>query len=351
MGRTIDTQNSLLTQDKIKAAAVDGILSGNLIADFFLSNGKPWGNGSSYKVDVQTSKPSNMGSYTGMGTFDTDYESNLIQLSFTPASMYASATVPYFELAINKSNPVINLEALQMDKAKNAMIDLIGDKMYGSGAGSDPDGLANIIDDGSVASTYGGQSRETYSTALNSNVSTAVGSIGIDTFLASIDAATFGTKRPNLIITTQTLYRALEDLFFSSAMATYGIDGAKRSMINRLGEISPGAMLEGRAGYGAIYVRGIPIVADQKCTSGYIYYINKNELFWTGLPHAKHGMVNLGTSTIEGVGNPVPSNHGIAWTGWKEPINSDGETGQFLLSGQMITNAPKFHAVDQGCTA
>ena len=118
-----------------------------------------------------------------------------------------------------------------------------------------------------------------------------------------------------------------------------------------MGEQGAGQALKGLAGYTAIWYRGIPIVKDEKCTSGYIYYINTDVTYWSGLPHPKHGMVSLGTSTIEGVGNPVPRNHGISWTGFKEPINQDGETGQFILYGQMLCEMPRYNGVDQGVTA
>lgn len=59
--RTIDSETILMTQDKIKAAAVDGILSGNLVADLFLAKGKSWGNGEKYKVNMKYQKSTAQG--------------------------------------------------------------------------------------------------------------------------------------------------------------------------------------------------------------------------------------------------------------------------------------------------
>ena len=202
----------------------------------------------------------------------------------------------------------------------------------------------------SVASTYAGLTRSSYD-ALDADVSTSVGSITLDTLGSSIDAATVGALEPDIIITTPTLWRAIEDLLFPSVTATYGAAGSKRGKVNRLGDTS-GQTLTGLAGYTAIFYRGIAIVKDQKCTAGYIYYLNrKSGLYWAGLSHPKHGMVNLGGGLIEGVDNMVPKNHGISWTGFKEPINQDGETGQFIMYGQLISEHPRLNAVDQGCTA
>ena len=348
--RTIDANTVYMTQDMIKAAAVDGILSGNLVADLFMAKGKPWGFGEKYKVNYKYQKSEAMGWYTGMGTFNVTQQKNLVQMAWTPSSMYSSATLPYLELAVNKSKPVMSMEAYQMQSARDDMIDSIGDAFYGDGTSNQCDGLDIIVDDQTVNATYAGLSRATYA-GLNADVTSSVGSLELDHIGASIDAATVGSKSPKLIITTPTIWRAIEDLLFPSVSATYGAAGSSRGMLTRIGEVGAGQALQGLAGYTAINYRGIPIVADEKCPSGDIWYLNTDVTYWIGLAHPKHGMVNLGSNTIEGVGNPTPSNHGIAWTGFKEPLNQDGETGQFILYGQMICEMPRFNSKDEGVTA
>ena len=349
MSRTIDAQTVLVTQDNIARKVVDGILDGNVITSLIMSNARAW-KGESMKKNLKYTKSTAQGWYTGMGDFNVTQQKTRVQMKSTPASLYGSVTLPYFEIAINKSLPVVQQEALEMESAKDDLLDTIGDAFYGDGTSNQCDGLANIVDDGSVSATYRGLTRSSYD-ALDADVSTSVGSITLDTLASSIDAATIGSEEPDLILTTKTLWRALEDLLFPSLTATYGAAGSKRGKINRLGDVSGGPSLTGLAGYTAIYYRGIPIVKDEKCTAGYIYYLNRKFLFWSGLAHPKHGMVSLGGGMIEGVDNMAPKNHGIAWTGFKEPINQDGETGQFICYGQLISDSPRHNAVDQGCTA
>ena len=348
-GRTIDLQTVYVTQDDIAKKVADGILDGNLITSLFISNGKKW-RGEKMKKNLKYKKSTAMGWYTGMGSFNVTQQKTRVQMESTPASVYGSVTLPYLELSVNKSLPVVQQEALEMQSAADDLLDNIGDAFYGSGTANQCDGLANIVDDGSVALTYRGLTRETYD-ALDANVSTTVGSITLDTIGASIDACTFGSEEPDIIITTFTLWRAIEDLLFPSVTATYGAAGSKRGKINRLGDVGAGQALTGLAGYTAIYYRGIPIVKDAKCTAGYIYYLNRKFTYWAGLPHVKHGMINLGGDMIEGVDNMVPRNHGISWTGFKEPLNQDGETGQFIMYGQLMSDLPRLNAVDQDCTA
>jgi len=349
MARTIDQETQYLTRDVVAAKVVDGILDGQLINSLIFSNAKPF-RPNGHKVNMKYQKSTAMGWYTGMGNFDVSQQKNLVQLTWTPASVYGSVTLPYFELSVNKAEPIIQQERYAMESAGQDLLDSIADAFYGSGAGNVCDGLDNIVDDGTVAASYGGQLRATYG-ALNSDVTSAVGSITLDTIGSSLDAATVGSESPDIILTTPTLWRAMEDLLFPSITATYGAAGSKRGTINRLGDVGAGQTLTGLAGYTAFYYRGVPIVKDEKCTSGDIYYLNRKKLYWAGLPHFKHGMVNLGGSIIEGVENEVPRNHGIAWTGMKEPINQDGETGQFILYGQMISESPRHLAKDEACTA
>jgi len=350
MSRTIDTQTTNITQDKILAKVSDGILDGNLITSLFISRGRKWV-GEKLKKNLKYQKSSAMGWYTGMGNFNTTQQKTRVQMEWTPSSVYGGVTLPYLELSINKSMPVINQEALEMQSAGQDLLDNIGDAFYGDGTSNQCDGLKNIVDDGSVAASYAGLTRSSYD-ALDADVSTSVGSITLDTLGASIDGVNIGSQEPDIIITTKTLWRAIEDLLFPSVTSTYGaVGGVRRSKLTRMGEVGAGQSLKGLAGYTAIWYRGIPIVKDAKCTSGYIYYLNRNFLYWSGLPHYKHGSVNLGGGLIEGVDNPVPKNHGLAWTGMKEPINQDGETGQFILYGQLVCELPRLQAVDQGCTA
>ncbi len=347
--RTIDTQTVQITQDNILRKVTDGILDGNLITSLFISNGRKWV-GEKLKKNLKYVKSTASGWYTGMGNFNTTQQKTRVTLEWTPSSLYGSVTLPFLELAVNKSNPVINQEALEMQSAAQDLLDNIGTAFYGSGTGDACDGLDNIVDDATVAANYAGLARATYA-ALNADVTSSVGSITLDTIGNSIDAATVGSEEPDIIITTKTLWRALEDLLFPSIMASYGAAGSKRGKVNRLGDVGAGQTLTGLAGYTAIYYRGIPIVKDAKCTSGDIYYLNRKFTYWTGLAHPRYGQVNLGGDLIEGVDNMVPTNHGIAWTGFKIPINQDGETGQFIMYGQMVSEAPWLNSKDESCTA
>jgi len=348
--RTIGTQTQQMTMEKVAAKVTDGILDGSLITSLIFSNAKPWRFGKKYIHTFKTAKSTAQGWYTGMGNFNTTEQTGEVQGEWTPSSMYGSVTMPGLELSVNKSLPIINQEAYKMESAGQDLLDTVGDAFFGSGTGSACDGLDNIIDDGTVAATYAGLTRASYP-VLNSTVTSSVGSLTLDDLGSAIDSATIGSHQPDLIITTKTIWRAIEDLLFPSITATYGAAGSSRGKVSRLGDVGAGQTLTGIAGYTAIYYRGIPIVVDDKCSSGDIWFLNRDFIFWSGLPHYKYGMVNLGGGILEGVDDKVPTNHGIAWTGFKEPINQDGVTGQFLMYGQMICTSPRHQGKLESVTA
>ena len=336
-----------LCNNNIALKVVDGVLAGNLAAFRFIGNGKKF-RGHNHPVEMKYQKSSLGGSYTGMGNFSTAVEANTVKLIWDPKSYAQPVTVENLTLAVNKNDGVIDYLKYRMASAQQDMIDDVGDIFYGAGAGSDFDGLAKIIDNGAVSATYGGQARSSYD-SLDADITTSVGTLTIDHLAASIDAISIGKEEPTIILTTKAIFSIIERLLFPTTQSQYNA-GNGYGYLTRRGFTQGKQGLAGQLGYRSLSYRGLPIVADDKCTAGYIYYINEKWLYWAGLTHPVHGTVNLGTGAIDSPIEVPSKNHGIAWSGLKEPINADGETGQFFLYGQLVCEQPRFMACDQGVT-
>jgi hypothetical protein len=95
-----------------------------------------------------------------------------------------------------------------------------------------------------------------------------------------------------------------------------------------------GGTVAANQGFRALTFRGIPVVADEKCTAGAIFTLNEKHLFFYVIPQP---------------GREVKA--GFAWTGFKEPVNQDADAGQFLWYGQFITDSPRLHARRTGVTS
>jgi len=93
----------------------------------------------------------------------------------------------------------------------------------------------------------------------------------------------------------------------------------------------------GTAGFRTLEYRGIPIVADEKCTSGYFYLLNEKHMWIYTWPFPSE------------FGYSSKSNYsGFAWTGWKKPLNQDAASGQLLFYGNLATDACRTHSYMTG---
>lgn len=148
--RNIGTQTNQLTQESVARKVTDGILDGNLITSLIISKAKRWKFGKKYIHTFKTEKSSAMGAYKGMGNFNVTEQKGEVQGEWTPSSIYGGVTMPSLEISVNKSLPVIDQQAYKMESAADDLLDLIGDYFYGNGTNNQPDGLANIVDDGKM---------------------------------------------------------------------------------------------------------------------------------------------------------------------------------------------------------
>jgi len=84
------------------------------------------------------------------------------------------------------------------------------------------------------------------------------------------------------------------------------------------------------AGFTGLMFRGMPIISDDKCTSGSLFMLNENYLDLYELsPDA---------AFVSG------TQQGFGWTGWKKPTNQDVIVSQLLWYGQLVGTEPRKHS-------
>lgn len=347
---TFDAYVQSVTQDEIVPKVVDTVLGSNVLALTILSNSKPW-NGETIKIPVKYQKNStSQGSFDGFDTFDTTKVNTRVNMSFNPTGYYHSVVLSGMEVDVNATQAkVLDLVKVEMESAMEDMSDSIGTILYGAQSGKNFLGLKDLVDDGNTAATYGGLSRTTY-TGLKSTVTAASGgALSLSVMGTQYDSATTGPQRPNLGVTTETVWGLYESL----AQPTINTNIEGYSKVTRTG-VMPAreAALRGELGYDALFFRGMPIVKDEKCTSGYMYFLNTDFMDFYGLKSHKYSQVKLGASqTHEGGPNSsVPNTYGVSWTGLKEPVNQYAEIGQFLIMGNFINRSPRLNSVLTGVT-
>lgn len=330
------------TLEKLAPKVVDTVLGSNVLASRIMRAAKKW-SGKTMDFSVKVSKNTTGSSFSGFDTFDTSSTNNRQKLSFNPKFYQITTTLPLDEMSVSqysdREQAVIALASVELAGNAQDMADDIGTIMYSDGtgnAGKDFLGLEAIVDDGTNAATYGGLTRATYTT-LNSTVTASSGTLSLAKMDTLYDAITSGSVKPSLGVGSETIF------------SLYGQLLQPQERINK-----PVGMMKGLSsgtGFTGLSYRGFDIVADEKATSGVLYFLNESFLNWYALPMAS-------TEAIPFSGNVVEGNDydggvkglGFSWSSWIKPTNQAALIGHMYVGGELISENPKRHGKLTGIT-
>lgn len=329
------TRVTTTTQDKIMPKAVDTVLNSNVFATRMLSKAQAF-RGERMKFPVKYAKNTTGSSFAGFDTFSTTATDNRVNLEVTPKFYKITTSLPLDEISANSSDmesKVIDLVKLEVASTAHDMADDIGTLFYGTGTGNgskDFLGLEAIVDDGTNASTYGTLSRTTYST-LNSTVTSSSGTLTLAKIDTIVSAATSGSQKPTVSMTTETIFNLTGQLIRPQEQITKTIPMMKGGLV-------------GGTGFTALYYKNIPILADEKCTSGVMYFLNEDYLNFYAMKMAMTESIKYRSQDIEGNDYSEVEGLGFSWSGWLKPTNSASITGHIYLGGELFSENPKRHS-------
>jgi len=330
---TTTTNNVLLPK------VVDTVLGSNVLATRMLANAQKW-RGRQIEKSIKVSKNTNGGSFSGLDVFSTNESDTRRKLQFDPRFYEIPVVVELTELSVNQSDPnkLVDLAAVELESSGEDMADDIGDIFYGDGTGNsgkDFLGLEAIVDDGTNAATYGNLSRSTYST-LNSTVTASGGTLTLAKMATLYSAITSGSVKPTLGQCSETIFNLYEQLLQPQERIAKDVPMMKAGMV-------------AGTGFTGLFYKGFPIVADEKATSGVLYFLNENFLEWRGLPMAKTKPINFGVE-IDGNDYTNVKGLGFSWSGWIIPSNQAALIGHIYLGGELWSSNPKRHGKLTGIT-
>lgn len=329
-----------VTQDKIVPKVVDTVLGSNVLTTRLMGNAEKW-SGEQIKPPVKYKSSSTGGSFSGYDTFDTGEEDTRVRMAFSPRGYYQSITLSGMKVDVNATDAqILDLIKTEMESGRDDMIDGIGDVIYGDGTGNnnkDFRGLKAAVDDTTNVTNYGGLSRSTYTT-LQSSVTSVGGALSLSAMATMYSNCKVGSDKPTLIVTTESIWDDYEAL--AQPTVSTNVDGYRQVTRNGIAKSQKG--LAGELGFDALFYRGKPVVSDEKCPSGYMWFLNEKYLKFYGLKSKWYEPVKLGSSTHEGYySNDEPSpNHGFSWSGLKEPVNQYARIGQIIVEGDLINRNP-----------
>lgn len=344
----LGTRVTTTTQSKLMPKVVDTILNSNVFATRVLSSAKSYV-GERMKFPVKYAKNTTGTSFAGFDTFATSATDNRVNLEFVPKNYQMTCALPLDELSANATEEqVLNLAKLELSSTAQDMADDIGTIFYADGTGNgskDFLGLEAIVDDGTSAGTYGTLSRTTYAT-LKSTVTASSGTLTLAKMSTLYSNASSGSQTPTLGLVTETIFELYEQLLQPQERIAKNV-----SMMKAGGRGLNSGGYVGGTGFTGLQYKGFPVLADEKCTSGVMYFINEDFINWYALPFAMTSPIKYKSQDIEGNDYSEVMGLGFSWSDWIKPINSASIVGHIYLAGELISENPKRHAKLTGITS
>ena len=208
-------------------------------------------------------------SYAKTSTIDTPLVDNLTRAEFPIKIVAGSIVISLLEEAMNAGNKekLIGLVDETVTDAKNSMAEVMGDQVFGTGAGdNDMDGIQHLIHTAPSGQTdVGGIDASATGNEYwrNQIASTLVLATSAPTTLASmsnlVTACTFGRQGPRIVVTTKTGYSTYEGLLTSNI----------RYVTTELAD----------AGFLHLAYQTMPLVFDDNCPAGRMYFIDTDNLW------------------------------------------------------------------------
>lgn len=331
---------------------VDTVLNYSPATLFFLGNQKQW-KGSQLRIPIKYTQNTNGTSFDGLDKFSTTKANNFVKMTFNPTGREMPVVISQIEADVNQAGgKIVDLVARQMESDAQDMASDIAEKFYTLQTGKEFLSLTDACDDANLGATsYGGLARSTY-TGLQGNLTQSIGALSLTDMRTAVNGATHGANTPNLIITTKAVWQYYEALLIPTlttrveATALNGYSSFVGASMNGLPNITaPGSQTTGTQGFNAIYYSGIPLVADEDCTAGYMFGLNTRSIAFHGLKSTDPDYQPVSFASGGGMDSvySVPSTTGFAFSGFNKPIDQYGKVGHIILMGNLVCDNPRLN--------
>lgn len=346
-----------LSLSKILPKVVDTVNRSNVITLRVLNNPRPW----SGKVITQPifTTTSSIGEYfNGAHSFNTDIDMTNVVMSWYPTGFGQPVAFSRVDQALSNTEAgIISVSQASADFAANSMKSRLGDAFYATGTGDHFDGMNLIVDDGTLTSTYAGLSRTTYGTYINGAVNAASGGVLDLDAMAGVDddasVASVNEMTPNIIITTKAAWSLYESLLEPTKKAEYRAYGYPMvTGDTAIGQAWRGDQKLGASGgFIALDFRGKPVLKDEKCGSGRMYFLNEYMMEFHSLKLPGLKTVAVGSNVTEGVYDKYKASS-FQFRDYMEPYNQPtAEVGFFVVYGNVIHRDPRLNGQLTGVTS
>jgi hypothetical protein len=207
---------------------------------------------------------STVGSYSGYDSIALTAQAGITAAEYDWKQYAASIAISGIEEAKNNGEQeIINLLEAKIMQAEESMREGFNRMFYADGSGNsgkDWNGLGNIVE---ASGTVGGINRATagneYWRSYEENTATALTLAQLSTGYNSVSV---GNDHPDMVLTTQTLFEKYEALLQPQLRYT----DTKTA----------------DAGFQNLLFKAAPVVYDEHCTAGVVYFLNSKYLTLVG---------------------------------------------------------------------
>lgn len=328
--------------EEIVPVCVDTVLRTNTFTTVALARPKVF-RAATQDFPIKYQKGTATGSFMGLQSLPTAFTDTRVSLKYNPAFYEANVTIVGTDaLANNTARKVIDLVEIEMGSRAQDMADGIGSMLYGGGAGTDMNGLANLVDSGSNYPTVGGLSRSTYPTLASTVTALSGGQLTIGAMRTMWFSIGDQAVWPTRIYTDNTGWQLYEGLL------------SPQERIMKSVNLTPS--FKGYTGFQALDFAGMSVTFDRKCPTGSLYFLNEDYLNFYALPSSDpvsgHSgkPVSVASKVLDGNMYDEVSNLGFFWTGFIPLSNAYGFNSFIILAGNLLTDNPRRHGVLTGAT-
>ena len=321
----------------------DLTLRDNYLFGKILERQKKW-DGSQELWPIKFQKGLGSVAFNGYDLLPISQQPVSVNMTFYPTFVATNVSLAGTDLSVNDTDmQTIKLMSVTMESRAQDGSDDFGNYLEGDGTsfgGKAPNGLANTIDNGTVASTYGGLTRATYA-GLNSYLTTATNSaISLLQLRTTWNNISDGGVIPDFIMADYTTWAYVEQL--QTPFQKNNMDFAPRDRV--VSQVS---------GYSELRWDGMIISRDKKVTTGNLFMMNLNFLEWHSLKWWKGEKVSGRAKDIEGnvYAEKMYAPSAFTWTGMIEAYNQGTINGFMIIGGNLICTAPFRQGLISGITA
>ena len=322
---------------------VDQVLRDNYFFGRIMRKTKKFG-GSQELIPIKYQKGTASVAFNGYDLLPITQQPTSVNMTFYPTFIATNVSLAGSDLSVNATPmQTLKLLSVEMESRKQDAADDVGNFLQGDGTGfggKAPNGLANTVDDGTTASTYGTLSRTTYS-GLNSTVTASGGTISLVKVRTLWNNISDGPVIPDFIVTDYTTWGYFEQLQTPFQRNNMDFSASDRTVAQT-------------SGYTEQRWDGMIISRDKKITTGNFYMLNLDQTMdWHALKWWEGERVSPKAKDIEGnvyEDKIYAPGDAFTWTGMIRAYNQGTINGFMILGGQLICKAPFRNGVLTGIT-